>query len=172
MVGFWHDNQQRVCLFSNKAVFGCAQEILPCHFQVCANKCLQLSSQSGGICCRHQPCEGLSKQHSFKLHSALSQPSRDRTESNPGLSKQNNVRRPPYPLRNDSFTLLDLFLHSLRYKCWCMTLTWDPPLKAKKQTRRIPPPSAAKGTECPGISLTDPSALNLPFRGPMIMQPT
>ncbi len=46
--------------------------------------------------------------------------------------------------------------------------TCDPPLKAKKQTSRIPPPSAARGTECPGMSLAVPSELNLPFLGPMM----
>jgi hypothetical protein len=54
------------------------------------------------------------------------------------------------------------------YNSKTINLTCDPPLKAKKQTSRIPPPSAARGTECPGISLAVPSRLNLPFLGPMM----
>ena len=55
---------------------------------------------------------------------------------------------------------------SIRY------LTCDPPLKARKQTSKSPPPRAAMGTECPGMSFGFPFSSNLPFRGPMMMQLT
>ena len=51
-------------------------------------------------------------------------------------------------------------------------LTCEPPLKAKNPNNKINPPSAAKGTECPGISIATPSFVNLPFLGPIKMHPT
>ena len=60
-----------------------------------------------------------------------------------------------------------------QYYIWLERLpTWEPELKARKQASRMPPPRAARGTECPGMSLGDPSGLNLPFRGPMMIQLT
>jgi hypothetical protein len=55
---------------------------------------------------------------------------------------------------------------------WNYLLTCDPALKARKHASRIPPPSAARGTECPGISLMVPSLLKRPFLGRMAMQLT
>ena len=47
------------------------------------------------------------------------------------------------------------------------TATCDPPLKAKNPKRRMNPPIAAIGTECPGMSTGLPFSSNRPLLGPI-----
>ena len=46
------------------------------------------------------------------------------------------------------------------------------PLQEKKPKTKISPPSADKGTECPGMLTTFPSSSNRPIRGPIRTHPT
>ena len=50
--------------------------------------------------------------------------------------------------------------------------TSAPALNARNPNINIIPPINESGMECPGMDTTLPSSLNLPFLGPMNIQPT